>query len=154
MTLITCATRPIMDTQRISSSSVLRVPKTSRRRRNISGRGDHKKHRDAVGQWMVNLFSGSTAPAISELERVGMAHVKINLPTPLRERRHALREEHSGHRKARDKNSREQAYSCGSVEKILDINRRFHGSYMEEEKGRVSYRVSLTSYISRGGFSA
>src|SRR3989304_7056724 len=79
-----------------------------------------KKHRDAVGQWMLNLFSGEYGREyFKELERVGMAHVKINLPAHyVNSTMHFVKRYLLDIARAGIKDSREQAYSCGSVAKI------------------------------------
>jgi hypothetical protein len=44
------------------------------------GRGNGKRHQDALKVWFIKLFNGDYgARYLADLERVGMAHVKINL---------------------------------------------------------------------------
>ena len=71
-----------------------------------------KKHRDAVGQWMLNLFCGEYgALYFKELERVGMAHVKINLPAHyVNSTMHFVKSHLMDIVRAEIKDSREQAY--------------------------------------------
>lgn len=109
-----------------------------------------KKHRDAVGQWMLNLFSGEYGYGyFKELERVGMAHVKINLPAHyVNAAMHFVKRYLLDIVRREIKDVREQAYSCGSVEKILDINLDvFTSSYMEEEKRVAFLSHRVESYL-------
>lgn len=109
-----------------------------------------KKHRDAVGQWMLNLFSGEYGrDYFKELERVGMAHVKINLPAHyVNAAMHFVKRYLLDIVRREIKDAREQAYSCGSLEKILDINLDvFTSSYMEEEKRVAFLSHRVESYL-------
>lgn len=109
-----------------------------------------KKHRDAVGQWMLNLFSGEYGGGyFKELERVGMAHVKINLPAHyVNAAMHFVKRYLLDLVRREIKDAREQVYSCGSVEKILDINLDvFTSSYMEEEKRVAFLSHRVESYL-------
>ncbi|MFZ3073470.1 MAG: protoglobin domain-containing protein [Thermodesulfobacteriota bacterium] len=109
-----------------------------------------KKHRDAVGQWMLNLFSGEYGREyFKELERVGMAHVKINLPAHyVNSAMHFVKRYLMDIVRREITEAREQAYSCGSLEKILDINLDvFTSSYIEEEKRTIFISHKVESYL-------
>src|SRR3989304_729770 len=109
-----------------------------------------KKHRDAVGQWMLNLFSGEYGREyFKELERVGMAHVKINLPAHyVNSAMHFVKAFLMDIARANITDAREQAYVCGSLEKILDINLDlFTSSYMEEERRVIFISPKVESYL-------
>ncbi|GMR04229.1 MAG: protoglobin domain-containing protein [Thermodesulfobacteriota bacterium] len=96
-----------------------------------------KRHQDALKLWFMNLFSGEYGPRYLEgLEKVGMTHVRINLPAhyvnaAFHFTKDYLRE------KVRDEveESGECAYLLRSVTKVLEINLDvFTSSYIAEEK--------------------
>ncbi|MEK7880544.1 MAG: protoglobin domain-containing protein [Deltaproteobacteria bacterium] len=144
--------RPIMDTQRDKFVEAFYgyLKNLEEAQKYLKDEETIKKHRDAVGQWMVNLFSGEYgAGYFRELERVGMAHVKINLPAHyVNAAMHFVKRYILDIVRREIKDSREQAYSCGSVEKILDINLDvFTSSYMEEEKRAAFLSHRVESYL-------
>lgn len=118
-----------------------------------------QRHKDAVKKWFVNLFSGDYGRRyFDDLERVGMAHVKINLPAHyVNSTMHFVQLFIHNILQREIKNADESAYIERSVEKIMDINLDvFTSSYIEEEKKfflsqRVeSYLIQLANRFSYG----
>lgn len=118
-----------------------------------------KKHQDALKIWLMNLFCGDYAGRyFQELEKVGMAHVKINLHAHyVNAAMHFVK--HFIHEAiGRDiADPDERAIIGRSVDKILDINLDvFTSSYIEEEKKfffsqRVeSYLIQIANRFSHG----
>ncbi len=96
-----------------------------------------RKHQDAIKVWFVKLFSGNyTEPYLHELERVGMAHVKINLPAHyVNAAMHFVKIFCHDILHNNIKDMAEYSYIMRSVDKMLDINLDvFTSSYIEEEK--------------------
>lgn len=118
-----------------------------------------KRHQDALKIWFMKLFEGDYgALYLKDLEKVGMAHVKINLHAHYvnaafhfvkRYTREIIHKEIGA--------SEERLYLEKSVEKILDINLDvFTSSYIEEEKKFFlsqkveSYLIQLANRYSYG----
>lgn len=108
-----------------------------------------KRHQEALKVWFLNLFSGEYGNHYSaELQKVGMAHVRINL--------HAHYVNAAFHfvklytNEILHKEIQDPAQRVGlirSVEKILDINLDiFTSSYIEEEK-RFFLSQKVESYL-------
>lgn len=96
-----------------------------------------RRHQDALKVWFLNLFSGDYGTRyFAELEKVGLAHVKINLPAHyVNAAMHFVQEYILGVVRREVKNTDECVYLERSVEKIIDINLDvFTSSYIEEEK--------------------
>lgn len=96
-----------------------------------------KKHQEAIKLWFKKLFSGSYAePYFHELEKVGMAHVKINLPAHyVNAAMHFVKIFCHDILHQNIKDPTEYSYLMRSVDKMLDINLDiFTSSYIEEEK--------------------
>ncbi|MDP2688770.1 MAG: protoglobin domain-containing protein [Deltaproteobacteria bacterium] len=118
-----------------------------------------KRHQDALKVWFMNLFSGEYGHRyMNELEKVGMAHVKINLHAHyvnaafhfVKDFTHDVLHKEIG-------NAEERVYLEKSVIKILDINLDiFTSSYIEEEKRFFlsqkveSYLIQLANRFSHG----
>ena len=96
-----------------------------------------KRHQGAIKKWFVNMFCGDYGRKyFDDLEKVGMAHVKIKLPAHyVNAAMHfvtifvhdILHKEVAG--------EEERAYLEPSIEKIIAINLDiFTSSYIEEEK--------------------
>lgn len=104
-----------------------------------------KKHQDALKLWFAGLFSGDYGERyFTELEKVGMAHVKINLPAHyVNASFHFVRQYAAGVMHKEVTASEERAYMERSLEKILDMNLDvFTSSYIaEEEKVFLSPKV-------------
>jgi uncharacterized membrane protein (DUF373 family) len=108
-----------------------------------------RKHKEAVGDWLVRLFGGEYGPEyFMELERVGMAHVKIELsPHYVNSAMHFVKGYLADLVKAEVRDEKERIYALGSLEKILDINLDvFTSSYVEEER-RVFLFPKVESYL-------
>ncbi len=96
-----------------------------------------KKHQEAIKLWFKKLFSGSySEPYFHELEKVGMAHVKINLPAHyVNAAMHFVKIFCHDILHQNIKDPTEYSYLMRSVDKMLDINLDiFTSSYIEEEK--------------------
>jgi len=96
-----------------------------------------KRHQGALKIWYMDLFGGEYGfRYMSGLEKVGMTHVKINLPAHyVNAAFHFVKDFSHGvlHKEIADAD--ERAYLERSVIKILDINLDiFTSSYIEEEK--------------------
>ena len=110
-----------------------------------------KKHQDSLKEWFMRLFSGEyDAHYIRDIERIGLAHVKIELPTHYVNaamhfvRLYCLR--------ILDKefslDVRERRYLKESVDKILDINLDIlTSSYLEEEIKTYFLSERVESYL-------
>ncbi|MBI5235663.1 MAG: phosphate-starvation-inducible PsiE family protein [Deltaproteobacteria bacterium] len=107
-----------------------------------------KKHQDALKMWFAGLFSGDYGERyFVELEKVGAAHVKINLPAHyVNASVHFVRLYAVSVINKEVIASDESAYMQRSLEKILDINLDvFTSSYIaEEEKVFLSSKVEST----------
>src|SRR3990170_5276931 len=108
-----------------------------------------KRHQEALKFWFTNLFSGGyDRKYFDELERVGMTHVKINLPAHyVNAAMHFVKAYIHDRVRKEIERPEECSYLLKSVEKILDINLDvFTSSYIEEEKKFfLSHRVE--SYL-------
>ena len=110
-----------------------------------------KRHQDGLKKWFVDLFSGEYGTQyLRDLERIGSAHVKINLSAHyVNAAMHFVRlyclkilE------KELSKDSSEGRYLMKSVDKILDINLDvLTSSYIEEEIKTVFLSEKLESYL-------
>lgn len=108
-----------------------------------------KRHQDALKIWFIKLFSGDYGQHyLAELEKVGMAHVKINLHAHyVNAAFHFVQRYIHGILQKEISGPEERAYLEGSVEKILDINLDvFTSSYIEEEK-RFFLSQKVESYL-------
>ncbi|MBI5643725.1 MAG: phosphate-starvation-inducible PsiE family protein [Deltaproteobacteria bacterium] len=118
-----------------------------------------KRHQEALKAWFIKLFDGDYgAFYLKDLGKVGMAHVKINLPAHYvnaafhfvkRFTHDIIHKEIAGHE--------ERVFLERSVEKILEINLdAFTSSYIEEEKKFFlsqeveSYLIQLANRYSHG----
>lgn len=118
-----------------------------------------KRHQDALKVWFIRLFSGEYgAQYLSELEKVGMAHVKINLHAHyVNAAFHFVQIYAHDIIRKEINNPVERAYYERSVEKIIDINLDvFTSSYIEEEKKFFvsqkveSYLIQMANRFSHG----
>lgn len=118
-----------------------------------------KRHQDALKVWFLKLFSGDYGPRyLSELEKVGMAHVKINLHAHyVNAAFHFVKQYVQGILVKEITNAEERVYMERSFEKILDINLDvFTSSYIEEEKKFFlsqkveSYLIQMANRFSHG----
>ncbi|MFQ5735956.1 MAG: protoglobin domain-containing protein [Thermodesulfobacteriota bacterium] len=104
-----------------------------------------KRHQDALKVWFMNLFCGEYGHKyMNELEKVGMVHVKINLPAHyVNAAFHFVRDFVHDVLVVEVDKPEERTYLEKSVAKILDINLDvFTGSYIEEEKNLfLSHKV-------------
>ena len=109
-----------------------------------------RKHQDAIGKWFMELFSGEYGyPYFRELERVGMAHVKINLPAHyVNAAMHFVKRYIDDVLDKEIKDPQELTHMKRSVDKILDINLDvFTSSYIEEEKRVIFLSQKVESYL-------
>ncbi|MBI5885714.1 MAG: phosphate-starvation-inducible PsiE family protein [Deltaproteobacteria bacterium] len=108
-----------------------------------------KRHQDALKIWFMDLFNGEYGDAYYKgLEKVGLAHVKINLHAHyVNAAFHFVKAFAQGIIR-REIGDREDGVALGrSVEKILDINLDvFTSSYIEEEK-KVFVSLKVESYL-------
>lgn len=118
-----------------------------------------KRHQDALKIWFIRLFSGDYGPRyLSELEKVGMAHVKINLHAHYVNAAFHFVKQYVHDILAKEiASAEERAYMERSFVKILDINLDvFTSSYIEEEKKFFlsqkveSYLIQLANRFSHG----
>ncbi|MBI5492783.1 MAG: phosphate-starvation-inducible PsiE family protein [Deltaproteobacteria bacterium] len=118
-----------------------------------------KRHQDALKVWFINLFSGEYGQLyLVELEKVGMAHVRINLHAHyVNAAFHFVKRYTRGILTKEIENAEERSRLERSVEKILDINLdAFTSSYIEEEKKFFlsqkveSYLIQLANRYSHG----
>ncbi len=96
-----------------------------------------KRHQDALKIWFMELFNGEYGlKYMNELDKVGMTHVKINLPAHyVNAAFHFVKDFTSSVLHKEIESVDERAYLDRSVIKILDINLDiFTSSYIEEEK--------------------
>ena len=110
-----------------------------------------KRHQDGLKEWLMNLFSGEYGTQyIRNVERIGYAHVKINLPAHyVNAAMHFVRlyclqllE------KEFCTDSNECKYMMKSVDKILDINLDIlTSSYIEEEIKTYFLSERVESYL-------
>ncbi|MBE9527941.1 MAG: phosphate-starvation-inducible PsiE family protein [Proteobacteria bacterium] len=108
-----------------------------------------RRHQDALRVWFLRLFKGDyDRRYFDELERVGMAHVKINLPAHyVNAAMHFVKGfiHTTIHKEFKD--LEECVYFERSADKILDINLDiFTSSYIEEEK-KFFLSQRLESYL-------
>jgi len=118
-----------------------------------------KRHQDALKVWFMGLFSGDYGDAYYKgLEKVGLAHVKINLHAHyVNAAFHFVKAFTQGVIR-KEVGDKEDGVAFGrSIEKILDINLDvFTSSYIEEEKKfflsqRVeSYLIQMANRFSHG----
>ncbi len=109
-----------------------------------------RKHQDAIGKWFMELFSGEYGyPYFRELERVGMAHVKINLPAHyVNAAMHFVKCYIDDILNREIKDDQELVHIKRSVDKILDINLDvFTCSYIEEEKRVIFISQKVETYL-------
>ncbi|MDO8445838.1 MAG: protoglobin domain-containing protein [Deltaproteobacteria bacterium] len=109
-----------------------------------------ERHQAALKEWFKNLFSGEYDNAyLRELERIGMTHVKINLPAHyVNAAMHFVKQYCGKILRKEIGDEKERLYLWGSIEKILDINLdAMTSSYIEE--GRRAYFISerIESYL-------
>ena len=118
-----------------------------------------KRHQDALKIWFMELFNGEYGlKYMNELEKVGMTHVKINLPAHyVNAAFHFVKDFAHGVLHKEVENADERAYLERSVIKILDINLDiFTSSYIEEEKRFFlsqkveSFLIQLANRVSHG----
>ena len=118
-----------------------------------------KRHQDALKIWFMELFNGEYGlKYMNELEKVGMTHVKINLPALyVNAAFHFVKDFAHGVLHKEVENADERAYLERSVIKILDINLDiFTSSYIEEEKRFFlsqkveSFLIQLANRVSHG----
>ncbi|MFQ5441330.1 MAG: protoglobin domain-containing protein [Thermodesulfobacteriota bacterium] len=96
-----------------------------------------KRHQDALKIWFTQLFSGEYGPRYLEgLERVGMTHVKINLPAHyVNAAFHFVKDYVYEKIQGEIKDPSERSFVLRSVYKIIEINLDvFTSSYIAEEK--------------------
>lgn len=96
-----------------------------------------KRHQAALKIWFIRLFSGDYGPTyMADLEKVGMAHVKISLHAHYVNAAFHFVQEYIHNVLKREINDLDElTFIERSVEKILDINLDvFTSSYIEEEK--------------------
>ncbi len=111
-----------------------------------------ERHQKALGEWYMDTFAGDYGFAyFSELERVGMAHVKVGL-----EAHYVNASMHFCKRYLHDvlrsevQDQQERAYLMGSLDKILDMNLDiFTSSYIDEEKRTIFLSHKLESFLIR-----
>ena len=118
-----------------------------------------KRHQDALKIWFLKLFSGDYGPRyLAELEKVGMAHVKINLHAHYVNAAFHFVKQYVHSILIREIESLdERAFMERSFEKILDINLDvFTSSFIEEEKKFFlsqkveSYLIQFANRFSHG----
>lgn len=110
-----------------------------------------RRHQDALKVWFLRLFSGEyNRRYFDDLEKVGMAHVKINLPAHyVNTAMHFVKSYVHDTIQKEFKDLEECLYLERSVGKILDINLDiFTSSYIEEEK-MFFLSKRLESYLIR-----
>ncbi len=108
-----------------------------------------KKHQDALAGWFLDLFSGEYGRAyLDGLEKVGAAHVKINLPAHyVNAAMHFVKGYVRDVVRKECKDEEESNYLERSIGKIIDINLDvFTSSYIEEEK-RFFLSQRVESYL-------
>lgn len=96
-----------------------------------------KRHQEALKSWFIGMFSGEYgADYFTELEKVGLAHVKIALPAHyVNAAFHFVKSYAQRILRQEMRDKEETVFLERSVEKILDINLDvFTSSYIEEEK--------------------
>lgn len=118
-----------------------------------------KRHQDALKVWFMNLFGGEYGHRyMNELEKVGMRHVKINLPAHyVNAAFHFIKDFTHGVLHKEVENFEERMSLDNSLIKILDINLDvFTSSYIEEEKQIFvsqkveSFLIQMAKRFSRG----
>ena len=96
-----------------------------------------KRHQEGIREWFANLFGGEYGiKYFAEIEKVGMAHVKIKLSAHyVNAAMHFVNRYITSIAKREIKDERELRYVLNSIHKILDINLDvLTSSYIEEEK--------------------
>ena len=109
-----------------------------------------KRHQEGLREWFRGLFSGDYGVKyFAELEKVGMAHVKIKLSAHyVNAAMHFVNRYTTGIVKNEIKDDRELQYMLNSVHKILDINLDvLTSSYIEEEKRTIFLSQKLENYL-------
>lgn len=109
-----------------------------------------ERHQAALKEWFRNLFSGEYDNAyLRELERIGMAHVKINLPAHyVNAAMHFVKQYCGKILRKEIGDEKERLYLWGSIEKILDINLdAMTSSYIEEERRAYFISERIESYL-------
>ncbi|MBI5875106.1 MAG: phosphate-starvation-inducible PsiE family protein [Deltaproteobacteria bacterium] len=110
-----------------------------------------KRHQDGLKQWFMDLFSGEySAQYLRDIERIGYAHVKINLPAHYVNaamhfvRQYCLRILE----KEFCTDINECRYLAKSVDKIIDINLDvITSSFIEEEIKTYFLSERVESYL-------
>ncbi len=108
-----------------------------------------KKHQDALTVWFIGLFSGEYGRVYFDgLDKVGTAHVKINLPAHyVNAAMHFVKGYIRDVIRKECKDEEESTYLERSIGKIIDINLDiFTSSYIEEEK-RFFLSQKVESYL-------
>jgi len=111
-----------------------------------------ERHQKALGEWYMNTFAGDYGFAyFSELERVGMAHVKVGLEAHyVNASMHFCKRFLHNVLRAEIQDQQERAYLMGSLDKILDINLDiFTSSYIDEEKRTIFLSHKFESFLIR-----
>jgi len=109
-----------------------------------------ERHQRALGEWYMNTFAGDYGFAyFSELERVGMAHVKVGLEVHyVNASMHFCKRFLQNILRSEIQDQQERAYLMGSLDKILDINLDiFTSSYIDEEKRAIFLSHKLESVL-------
>ncbi|MDH4227822.1 MAG: protoglobin domain-containing protein [Deltaproteobacteria bacterium] len=109
-----------------------------------------RKHQDAIGKWFMAMFSGEYGTQYFHmLERVGEAHVKINLNAHyVNASMHFVKRFAFDILRSAVTDPKELIYISHSVEKILDINLDiFTSSYIEEEKKELFLSYKIESFL-------
>ena len=116
----------------------------------LRDKGTIERHQNALKNWFVGLFSGEYGTHyFRELERVGLAHVRINLPAHyVNASMHFVKHYISDILYREIQDPKERIYIMRSVEKILDINLDvFTSSFIEEEKKMFFLSHKVESYL-------
>jgi len=109
-----------------------------------------ERHQRALGEWYMHTFAGDYGFAyFSELERVGMAHVKVGLEAHyVNASMHFCKRYMHNVLRSEVQDQQERAYLMGSMDKILDINLDiFTSSYIDEEKRTIFLSHKLESFL-------
>ncbi len=109
-----------------------------------------RDHQEAIGIWFTHLFSGNYGyDYFKELERVGMAHVKIKLSAHyVNASMHFVKSFLMEVLRKEIEDDQERPYLMRSLDKILDINLDvFTSSYIAEEKKEVFLSHKLENFL-------
>lgn len=110
-----------------------------------------KKHQDSLKEWFMNLFSGEySTQYIRDIERIGLAHVKIELPAHyVNAAMHFVRQFClSILEKEFCADINECRYFTKSIDKIIDINLDvMTSSFIEEEIKTYFLSERVESYL-------